>query len=79
MAISNYKYQNLELARKFNNLTVEEMMKKINRNRDTYYRWQESGQISSTDLINLHKLLNVSVDCILGIESLKLVPESVSC
>lgn len=73
MAAETYKYPNLERARRFKGLTVEEMMNKIDRSRDTYYTWQSKGQISAIDLIKLNKLLGVSVDCILGLKELQTV------
>lgn len=73
MAEKNVKYPNLEILRKANSMTVDSLMEQFGYSRDTYYRtWQntETGNIKSSDLIKLHKIFDVSVDCILGLKPL---------
>ena len=66
----NIMLRNLDTLRKVNNLTVDELMKKVGHSRDTYYRGWQSGNIKRSDIIALHEYFGVSTDCILDITPL---------
>ena len=67
------KFKNLDIIRKANNLTVEQMMGKLGKTRDTWYKWQApDGEIKSADLRKIHDMFNISVDCILDIQPVKI-------
>lgn len=77
------KYENLETLRKAKGFTVEELIQKVSEEngmrtcddsklRNKYYRWQNGGNIAVVDMIALHKIFGVSIDCILGIKPLEI-------
>lgn len=70
MSESTIKLQNLEKIRRLNNLTVDQLMEKLGRERVTYYKWQRKGAIPSPDVIKLHNIFNVSTDLLLDVKPL---------
>ena len=68
MVQQTIKLKNLETLRRMHNISVEELMKKLNRNRITYYTWQEKGSIPSSDVVALHEIFNVSTDLLLDVK-----------
>lgn len=65
-----FKYKNLEILKKAHCLSSEELMRKLNKRRATYYRWQSQGNIPSQDVIKLHEIFNVSTDILLDVQPL---------
>lgn len=63
-------FKNLDKLRKIHNLSVDQLMSKLGRDRTTYYQWQRRGAIPSDDVIKLHDLFNVSTDLILDVKPL---------
>lgn len=72
MSEPTIKLQNLEKIRRLNNLSVDQLMEKLGRDRVTYYKWQRKGTIPSTDVIKLHNIFNVSTDLLLDVKPLTL-------
>ena len=70
MGESKIKLQNLDKIRRLNNLSVDQLMEKLGRDRVTYYKWQQKGAIPSTDVIKLHNIFNVSTDLLLDVKPL---------
>ena len=68
MATEKISFKNLEKLRKIKGISVEDLMKKLGRNRLTYYAWQESGSIPSADVIKMHEIFNVSTDLLLDVK-----------
>lgn len=68
MAAEKISFKNLEKLRKIKGISVEDLMKKLGRNRLTYYAWQESGSIPSADVIKMHEIFNVSTDLLLDVK-----------
>lgn len=68
MSEQTIKLKNLETLRRMHNISVDELMKKLNRNRITYYKWQEKGYIPSSDVVALHEIFNVSTDLLLDVK-----------
>lgn len=68
MAAEKISFKNLEKLRKIKGISVDELMKKLGRNRLTYYAWQESGSIPSADVIKMHEIFNVSTDLLLDVK-----------
>ena len=66
------KYKNLEMLRRSNSMTVDELMNSIGiSQRATYYIWQKGGNIKIEYLIALHNLFGVAVDCLLDVKPIK--------
>lgn len=66
------KYKNLEMLRRSNSMTVDELMNSIGiSQRATYYIWQKGGNIKIEYLIALHNLFDVTVDCLLDVKPIK--------
>lgn len=72
MAEQITKLENLEKLRKLHGLSVDELMDKLDRNRVTYYTWQEKGAMPSSDVVKLHEIFNVSTDLLLDVKPLLL-------
>lgn len=70
MAVQVTNLKNLDKLRKLHNMSVDELMGKLGRNRITYYTWQEKGAMPSTDVIKLHEIFNVSTDLLLDVKPL---------
>lgn len=70
MAVQVTNLKNLDKLRKMHNMSVDELMSKLGRNRITYYTWQEKGAMPSTDVIKLHEIFNVSTDLLLDVKPL---------
>ena len=68
MVAEKISFKNLEKLRKIKGISVEDLMKKLGRNRLTYYAWQESGSIPSADVIKMHEIFNVSTDLLLDVK-----------
>ena len=68
MVAEKISFKNLEKLRKIKGISVDELMKKLGRNRLTYYAWQESGSIPSADVIKMHEIFNVSTDLLLDVK-----------
>lgn len=68
MAAEKISFKNLEKLRKIKGISVDELMKKLGRNRLTYYAWQESGSIPSADVIKMHEIFDVSTDLLLDVK-----------
>ena len=68
MAAEKISFKNLEKLRKIKGISVEDLMKKLGRNRLTYYAWQESGSIPSADVIKMHEIFDVSTDLLLDVK-----------
>ena len=72
------KYKNLETLRKAKGYTVEELIRNVSnvnddsRLRNKYYRWQDGANIAVADMIALHQIFGVSVDCILDVKPLEI-------
>lgn len=56
---------NAEMAR--NNMTVEDLAKRIGITKKTYYNWVHGNKIPSTKLIEIAKLFNCSLDYLVGL------------
>ena len=68
MVAEKISFKNLEKLRKIKGISVDELMKKLGRNRLTYYAWQESGSIPSADVIKMHEIFDVSTDLLLDVK-----------
>lgn len=72
MAEQITKLKNLEKLRKLHDLSVDELMERLGRNRVTYYTWQEKGALPSSDVVKLHEIFDVSTDLLLDVKPLLL-------
>lgn len=72
MAEEKIVLKNLEILRKANGITVDDLMKRFGYNRDTYYRGWQRGNIKRDDIIKLHELFGVSTDCILDLSPISI-------
>lgn len=68
MKESQIKLKNLDKIRKANNMSVDELMRKLGKDRTVYYTWQKRGAIPSTYVVMLHHIFNVSTDLILDVK-----------
>ena len=68
MAAEKISFKNLKKKKKIKGISVDELMKKLGRNRLTYYAWQESGSIPSADVIKMHEIFDVSTDLLLDVK-----------
>ena len=59
-------YPNIDAERARNGLTVEQLAKKLNVTRKTYYNWVKNGKIPQKKIIDMADLFNVSVDYLLS-------------
>ncbi|MDE6150278.1 MAG: helix-turn-helix domain-containing protein [Ruminococcus sp.] len=70
MAKTIIKLKNLDKLRRLYNMSAEELMDKIGKDRTTYYMWQKKGAIPSIYVVELHKIFNVSTDLLLDVKPL---------
>lgn len=68
-------FQNLDKLRKMHHFSVDQLMRKLDHDRTTYYQWQKRGAIPSDDVIKLHHLFNVSTDLLLDVKPLVMEAE----
>lgn len=60
------KYPNIEAERARVNISQEELAKKLNIERKTYYNWLTKGNIPVSSLMTLADMFNCSIDYLLG-------------
>ena len=63
----NKMYNNINVERVRNNMTIEDLAKAIGISVRTYYSWQTTGNIPATKLIAMAKLFSCSIDYLLGL------------
>lgn len=61
-----YKYPAIEAERARYKISQEDLAKKLEVERKTYYNWLVNGNIPANALIKLSDLFNCSVDYLLG-------------
>lgn len=72
MAEQVINLKNLDKLRKLHDMSVDQLMLKLDRDRTTYYQWQKKGSIPSPDVVKLHEIFGVSTDLLLDVKPLVL-------
>lgn len=59
-------YPNINAERARNGFTVEELSKRLDVSRKTYYNWLSKGKIPQSKLVAMSEIFGVSIDYLLS-------------